>query len=172
MFTLKAVTKESLEATRFRWQAQMSRRKGEILESRYLMILDWFDRIVEKNSGNTMAYALERDSSPGYACAMLELSHARPESDQPWLKVLSIHVEPCLDVAGDDAPITELAKIAAHAIVESLGLTFEQYPAKKLKVYAEAPLNRTFLEGIVGNITITEPFTITTHGNWLVIDKS
>ncbi len=174
MFQLKRFDADIASATRKEWCHQAEKYPGEVMVSSYERLLDWVDCVVAGQENTTFAYALVREKQPDQACAILELSHARPASTEPWLKVLSIHIEPTLEVAANLGEIQkDLAKVVSNAVTESLGLTFNHYPSTKLKVYARTPLTIAFLEGVAYFIELNTDMNIevTVHGNWLIIDK-
>nr|VFK13122.1 MAG: hypothetical protein BECKLFY1418C_GA0070996_100269 [Candidatus Kentron sp. LFY] len=158
-----------LTSTRRDWMAQIERNPAEFLVGRYLSILDWTSKCIQSNGDeNTYAYAIIDSDRPNSARALLELSHARPNSDSPWLKVLSIHLEPNLDVSENDVDISIMAEISVLALKECLKLAFSTHPSDTLKVYAGTPLSLKFLRGLC------EPLkdlgvNISTHRNWLVL---
>lgn len=172
MFLFKALNKDLLDSTKQAWEEQIKSSIGDIYQQHYERILDWALRLIEGDTNSdTHMYALFPEAEENVACALLELSHARPSSDSPWLKVLNITVAPKYDVQNDHHIISDLASIAARAVTESLGLTFEQYPSRQLKVYASTPLTLAFLEGVSATMAGNIGINVTTHGNWLVIDK-
>nr|VFJ42317.1 MAG: hypothetical protein BECKFW1821A_GA0114235_100177 [Candidatus Kentron sp. FW] len=169
MLKFLEMDKSLLTSTRRDWEEQLNRDPGEFLPGRYLSILDWTTKCVDGvGDHNTYAYAIVDDSKPDSARAILELSHARPNSDSPWLKVLSIHLEPNLDVSENDVDISIMAEISILALRECLGLAFSTHPSDTLKVYAGTPLSLKFLRGL------SEPLkdvgiNVSTHRNWLVL---
>ena len=174
MFQLKQFDTDLALETRKSWCAQAQKYPGDVMVSSYERLLDWVDNVVSGEDNATFAYGLVREGQDGQACAILEFSHARPNSSEPWLKVLSIHIEPDLEVAANSGEIQkDLANVVSNAVTESLGLTFQQYPSTQLKVYARTPLTIAFLEGVAYFIELNSQMNIevTAHGNWLVINK-
>lgn len=171
MYKLLKINQDLLTNTATEWRKQIADSSGELLANRFERILDWAKKHVDGNGdNNTYVYALVRTATPDSACALLDLSHAQPHSEAPWLKVLDITVEPRLDV-NESPDIAELSSIAAAAIVETLGLTFEKHPSTQLKVYGDSPLTKDFLEGIAGAMAPTLNISVSGHNKWLVIDK-
>lgn len=174
MFEIQKFTQELLDATRDEWCKQAKQVEGDVLLTHYVRMMDWVQKVLDGECDNYIyAYALVRESSPDIACAILDISHALPNSDKPWLKVLNICIEPELDAAvslGENMIV--MGGIVAASIVESLGLTFEDHPSTQLKVHAVNPLTVEFLEGVTSvNIDDKMGLKVTTHGGWLVIDK-
>lgn len=177
MYTLKQFDADLASSTRKDWCAQAKLHPGEVMVSSYERLLDWVDDITiagDNGNGDTYAYGLVNDKKTNSACAILELSHARPNSDAPWLKVLSIHIEPRLEVNANEGGVNkDLALVVSHAISESLDLTFNHYPSTQLKIYARTPLTIEFLGSVAYFIELNSGMNIevTAHGNWLVINK-
>lgn len=122
---------------------------------------------------STMALYGVFDATNGHktAVALVTLVHARPKSDNAWLKMTSIYVEPMLDVANNEPDIKRLAWIAAVTIVGAIGLTFKGMPARELKIWANVPMTREFLTA-VSTALFDDAFELMTHGNWLVVRKN
>lgn len=172
-YQFQKIDQTVLDATREEWTRQIESNEGDLVPGHYYRILDWSESHLEgRGAQNTYIYCLTRAKAPLVACAILEISHARPKSNDPWLKVLSIHVEPDLDTGDGEINLGELAKITSRSIIESLGLTFAQHPSSQLKVYASGSLTVKFIEG-VSSVTLDsqDKLKISTHGNWLVVDK-
>lgn len=169
-FDFRKIDNKILTATAQIWEQQIDASDSDILPIHYFKTLEWARRHANGEvDPDCYVYALT-DKGKDNARAILDISHARPKSNEPWLKVLSITVEPRLDAA-NNPPSSELGDIASHSLVESLGLTF-QYPSKQLKVYGNSPLTRDFLEGIAVSMKQIPGLTVTVHGPWLVIDKT
>lgn len=174
MYSFTPFTDELIQQTRDYWCQQAKEHPAEVMVSVYERLFDWVAKLISNDDSNTHAYVLAREASPNEPCAIVELSHARPDSTAPWLKVLSIHIEPRLEVAASKGEnLQELAHVVAYAVVESLGLTFQEYPSTQLKVYASTPLTISFLEGVAGFIDLddVDSLRVSAQGNWLVIDK-
>ncbi|MET3652461.1 hypothetical protein [Dyella japonica] len=104
------------------------------------------------------------------AVALVNLVHARPQSASPWLKMVSVYVEPMLDVANNEPDIKRLAWIAAVTIVGAFELTFRVMPARELKIWANVPMTKEFLTA-VSTALFDDAFELSTHGNWIVVRK-
>nr|VFK57652.1 MAG: hypothetical protein BECKTUN1418F_GA0071002_112312 [Candidatus Kentron sp. TUN]VFK64951.1 MAG: hypothetical protein BECKTUN1418D_GA0071000_13021 [Candidatus Kentron sp. TUN]VFK65996.1 MAG: hypothetical protein BECKTUN1418E_GA0071001_111812 [Candidatus Kentron sp. TUN] len=169
MLNLSKINPELLKGTRSEWLDQIDHDPAEFLPGRYISTLDWTKKCVhDEGDGNIYAYAVVDNDRPDSARAILQLSHARPNSDSPWLKVLSIHLEPNLDISRNDEDISLIAEISIVALKGCLDLTFQEYPSNTLKLYAGTPLSLEFLRGL------SQPLKefgigISTHGNWLVL---
>ncbi|MDX5332510.1 MAG: hypothetical protein LPK58_00475 [Gammaproteobacteria bacterium] len=176
MYELKQIDAKTLEGTVARWNAQLAELADKIPSSRYTRILDWARRFVDGDGDpNTYVYALCPCGASCEAHALLEISHALPNTDAAWLKVLQIHIEPRLDVSKEEtighAAMRELARVASFALTEALGLTFDAHPSSSLKVYGATPLTLDFLEGIAAMLPDENGMNVAKKGNWLVIEK-
>lgn len=147
---------------------------GNILVSHYERILDWADKHASgKNDKNCYVYGLVCDKEDGHACAILEIAHARPGSDDPWLKVLSVYLEPRLDIGEMDVRNTDdiatIGEIMAHALTKSLGLTLKEHPSSKLKVYARTDLELNVFQFVAAEAAKDDlgGMVISIHGRWL-----
>jgi len=167
MLTFNKMTPQIAAETRDEWLKQIERDPSEFVHGRYIRILDWANNLAENSEENLYAYAITSGTNKNHAHAILELSHARPQSDAPWLKVLSIHVEPDLDVSRMPADIQMLADISVLAIKECLRLAFTAHKSETLKVYAEEPISLPFLQWITA--PLSKELTISTHNRWLVL---
>ncbi|WP_145930822.1 hypothetical protein [Acidihalobacter prosperus] len=174
-FLIKTIDQAIYDATHSVWTTQLQENEAEVPSSAYRRILEWAKRHVNgQQDKNTYCYVLSQEDKPYVACALLEISHARPQSDGPWLKVLQIHVQPKWEVSTLDEetmPLEELARLAASALVEAFGLTFEELPSCQLKVWCSTPLTKEFMQGIVLSLPATMGIKVATHGNWLVLEK-
>jgi len=172
MFSFKEVNEKIYNDTKDEWESQISSFAGDILVTHYHRYLKWAKSYIDGDrEANTYLYALTHKNKES-AVAFVELSHARPNSNAPWLKVLDIHVEPRLDTS-ENIDLHLLAKVASQAITETLGLTFKEYPSSQLKVYGTTPLNLDFLEGVASSCSLEDyRLDIKSQGNWLVINKS
>lgn len=176
MYTFCRMDTEVLQSTRIEWVRQLTAAKGQIMPAHFEGILDWVEKLISLGDDhqNQFAYCILKKEG-NYASAVLEISHARPESNSPWLKLLSIHVEPRLDIAAcnkETLPLADLAHIGSMALTESLQLTFDEHPSGQLKVYCGQALDLRFLEGVAAMMPRNLGFGFSTHGNWLVIDKA
>lgn len=91
------------------------------------------------------------------------------------LKMLDVTVCPNLNAANSEPDFAALAWISATAIMGCLRLTYQAYPCDELKVYANWPLDKQFLSAIttvmVGDPVFGAMFTVSSHGNWVVLTK-
>ena len=175
MFDCGEFNAGTFTATSKEWDQQLQALIGSLPVAHHKGILAWVEKhlVQDRADPNTYAYALMRKGQP-YACAVLEVSYAKIPGDS-WLKVLQVHTEPKLDasIAAGDEVITELSAIAAYSLVSVLGLTYQQYPCNRLKVYGRTPLTVEFLEGVAGNLTQLEglKLKIYAQAGWLIFDK-
>jgi hypothetical protein len=115
-----------------------------------------------------------RDGDKTIAAALVSVMHARPKGPDAWLKVLSVYVEPSLNVADQEPDLNKLAWIAATAILGALDLTYEAMPSNELKVWANVPMTKTFLTSVSTVLfkDAHDKFDVSSHGNWLVVKKN
>lgn len=115
--------------------------------------------------------AADADSSE--CAALVAMTHAGKNSDQPWLKVQTMYVEPALNVADQEPDFGKLAWIAATAVIGSLALTYEDMPANELKIWATVPMTKEFLTSVSTALLKdhADKFDVSGHGNWLIVRK-
>ena len=168
------------EATEKHWLEQMedfTEPEDIVLLSNYERLLDWTLKHTNgKDDG--LVYGLVNPDR-GYAQAIVELTHARPHSNSPWLKLLDIHLEPRLDVDNREEINSEYYKevfaVLTATITLSLGKTFNDHPARQLKVYGRTSEMRGLFDAFVAisneeNIPVPN-LRVKRQGRWLVFDK-
>lgn len=130
-----------------------------------------------ESEDNLHCYFLVKNGKP-FAVSILEVSHALPKSDKPWLKLLNITLQPSLLPIGDNSSETlkEAFSVLAHSITHAIDLIFHELPSKKLKIYGRTPemvslfraiISAGFLDAALDAIQLT----IKLEGNWLVLAK-
>jgi hypothetical protein len=91
------------------------------------------------------------------------------------LRMLDVTVAPDLNAANREPERSELAWIAATAIVGCLEMTYAEFPCRELKLHAGWPLDRDFLTAITtamkGNSNFGSLFEVSSHGNWILLTK-
>jgi hypothetical protein len=172
-YEFKQISADELEVAKTEWMHYVEEHIEDVSLSFYEGCFASCGLHVDGNGagdGRTAIYGVvPHDGGTPYA--LVSLAYARPQSPDAWLKVLSIYVEPSLNVAVEEPDISKLAWIAATAIVGSIGLTYNEMPAKELKVWANVPMTKEFLTAVSTATRLTDNFDISSHGNWLVIRK-
>jgi hypothetical protein len=113
------------------------------------------------------------------ASSILEVTHAMPKSDDPWLKLLNITFRPIF-LPQDTKPteiIKETIEVLIFSIVHVIELIFHEHPSTKLKIFARTPEMNNFFQMIVGLDkleTALDPLqlSIRLEGRWLVLVKN
>jgi len=169
MFHFKKLTPTLFRTTEKEWMIQIEKANGEIFASHYRQVLDRGKKSIKKQCDkNLYTYALTQKENPDLASAILEISHACPTAEAPWLKLLAINIAPSFDaVYTPDSRV--LAKIVATAITESFELTFTDCVSEQLKVYCATPFSIEFVEGVCSGIKNFDGVNFSTSGNWFVI---
>ena len=173
-YALVESTLDLIEQTTANWMQQIEESDLEVPKSRFLQVLNFAKQIAKKEVGNddAFSYAVVDESNPRVAKALLDITHARKKSHSPWLKVVQIRLEPSLDAAGTTFDPRAASKIVGVALVEAFGLTLANHPSKELKVYAEHPIDRGFLEALAANMAPLDGIEVSAHGNWLVLKNA
>lgn len=173
MFDLRVMDTGLEQATREEWSSQMQD-NPESNPIRYEQALDWARKYAhgELADKHCHSYALVR-TGEDVACALLELSHGKP-IDQ--LRMLRIHVEPNLDIAGAthqqiEGQIGDLAHLAAFGISSAINLTIDELPAQSLKVLGSTPLTIDFLEGVCPFMQDFDLLEFSVIKQWLLIRR-
>lgn len=172
------VDRELFDRTKVAWLAQLEENPENTSTTYYGAGLDYCQRTVNNE--------VETGDSPGCLCAVVEdgresavallvISHARARSESAYLKMLDIYVQPTLNLADTEPNYSELAWVAATAIVGCLELTYEDFPSQQLKVYTTLPLDKEFMSAIAtavfGQGEMADHYDLKSHGNWLVLTK-
>lgn len=178
MYRLISVNKDLADRTRSKWSEQIAARSSGILITHYERILDWADKFVTgKGDKDCFIYGLVCNDGSKHACAILEISHALPNSRKPWLKVLSVYLEPDLDVGDQDSVKSDIlgriSGILGYSLVESLKLTVKAHPSNTLKVYARSDFAKGFFEALAAEVMRSDEIPglrLSVQGRWLVFD--
>lgn len=179
MFKLLAIDKGISQETRAAWAKQIEARAEDVLASHYERILDWADKYANGTGDKyCYVYGLVRNDGSKHACAVLEISHARPRSKEPYLKVLSVYLEPNLDLGDEDkigaVMLGEIGAILAYSLTESLRLTVKEHPSTVLKVYARSDYAKGFFEALTAQLMqkgSIPGLNLVVQGRWLVFNK-
>lgn len=173
-YKFEKVSSDGLEAARTDWMGYVEANQENVSLSFYEGCFASCRGHVDGNGagdGSAAIYGVIPDKG-GAPSALVSIVHARPHSPSAWLKVLSIYVEPSLNIAETEPDVIKLAWIAATAIVGALELTYDEMPAQELKVWANVPMTKEFLTAVATAVKLSKNFDISSHGNWLVIRKS
>jgi hypothetical protein len=130
-----------------------------------------------KREKNHHCYFLVKKGNP-YASSLLEVSHALPTSDKPWLKLLNITLQPSLLQIGDNSPETlkEAFLVLAYSITHAIGLIFHEHPSTKLKIYGRTQEMVYLFKAIISTGKLDKELDALQlapklEGNWLVLAK-
>jgi len=172
------VDKALFDRTHGAWSQQLAENPANTSSTYYGAGLDYCRRVVsgEKvfaDGGGCLCAVVEEGRDT--ATALLIVSHAKAQSDEPFLKMLDVYVQPNLNLANAEPNYPELAWIAATAIVGCLGLTYKDFPSRQLKVHTAFPLDRDFMVSLMAVFFTqkdwAENYEVNMHGSWLVLDK-
>ena len=165
------------QATLEQWraEAQALGDEGVFLSFDVEQRLNGLKQLTESED-NLHCYFLVKNGKP-FAVSILEVSHALPKSDKPWLKLLNITLQPSLLPIGDNSSeiLKEAFSVLAHSITHAIDLIFTK-SFKKLKIYGRTPemvslfraiISAGFLDAALDAIQLT----IKLEGNWLVLAK-
>jgi hypothetical protein len=171
-FEFRQVTADCLSATEQHWMSYVDANSENVNRVFYESCFTHSrGHMQDGQSGDSKAalYGVFDDiNGVKTAVALVHLVHARPQSQQPWLKMLSVYVEPMLDAANNDPDINKLAWIAATIVVGAFELTFKVMPAKELKIWSNVPMTKEFLTA-VSTALFNDHLEFSVHGNWFVV---
>lgn len=175
---VESVDQHLFDRTRGAWDAQLKANPENTSEPLYAANLAYVERVIKgevltADGGGCVCAVMENGNE--FASALIVVSHAKAKSDNPHLKMLNLYVQPDLNLADSEPNYVELAWIASTAIIGCIGLTYEAYPSKELKIYSAFPLDREFLTrlstAMMTDRNLSENFEVSMHGNWLVVSK-
>jgi hypothetical protein len=183
MLRAQEFNRQLLESTRAAWNQQVAS-VGDYDESVYAgeydLILSWVSEVLNDDGGEhkySHAYGLVPDDGD-HAKAILKLTHARPHSNEPWLKVLNIYLEPKIDVRDrqeiSEEQIRNAERCLSRSITESLRLTHDDLPAESLKIYGRGEKMQAYLDRIIANLPEgddTPDVESKRYGAWLEIEN-
>ncbi len=175
-YNIKLSESSLFEKSKSEWVSQA----GQLNDDVGVMIVDdvigIFDGV---NDDPNTTYFLVKNGA-NYGCAILKILHAMPQSDDSWLKLLKIHLEPRLNL--DDKNYTtvgdaeELIEVLAWSIIESIQLIFIS-DVKKLKIYGRTPIMSLMFSALLAQenlkITLSDMgLSARSEGRWLVVEKN
>jgi len=113
-----------------------------------------------------------------FASSLLEVAHAMPNSSNPWLKLLDITLQPSLlPLEGKTTEaLKETFLVLGQSIVHVIGLTFDEHPSTKLKIYGRTAEMRNLFAAIISTGILDSALealhlSAALEGNWLVLTK-
>lgn len=175
-----SVDRYLFNTTRGAWQAQLEEFSENTSQTFYSAGLEYLERAINayggvfSPDGGGCVCAVIEDGNE-HASALIVVSHARARSDDAFLKMLNVYVQPSLNLADVSPNLAELAWIAATSIIGCLGMTYEQYPSRQLKIHTGVPLDKEFLTAVttamLGNKDFEENYEVDGHGTWIVVTK-
>lgn len=168
------------------WNATLAQWKAEALsvgEEGVFLAADYERQLVGRkqlveSEKNIHCYFLVKDGSL-FASSLLEISYAMPESENAWLKLLNITLQPSLFLALERKTldgISEAYPVIAHSIIHVLTLTFKEHPSKVLKIFGRTEEIRGLFVlivsgGILNSALEMLGLSVKLEGNWLVLTK-
>lgn len=135
-------------------------------------------KLQAEREANLHCYFLVKNGT-SVASSVLEVSHAMPASQDPWLKLLNISFRPIF-LPQESKPteiIKETIEVLVFSIAHVIELIFHEHPSTKLKIFARTPEMYSFFQVIVGTEkldTVLDPLqlSIKLEGKWLVLEKN
>lgn len=166
----KRFDEELFDRTKAEWSRQLEAHSDDIYQPYYQQKIDWAEKRLNDDTGSLHVYAITSQELGNHAVAIIELNHAMPKSDNGWLKMMSMTVQPIFDVSVGQADNHTLAIIAARCITESYGLIFNEHPSATLKVVGNNSISIDFLKAIATTLQDLK-IKAYTQGQWLVIER-
>jgi hypothetical protein len=180
MFSHIPITNEDCwKATLDQWtiEAQARGDEGVFLASEIENYLRGLKQLTEREK-NLHSYFMVKKGVP-YASSIIEVSHALPQSDKPWLKLLNLTLRPGLLPKGDDSEeiLKEGFSVIAFSVTHAVELIFHELPATKLKIYGRTTEMISFFKGIISSGFLDAALdainlNMKIESNWLVIAKN
>lgn len=169
------VSTELFDVTKGAWLAQIDCNSENVSATSYNAALEYTERTahgqVNMGDGGGCLCAVVEEGAE-YASALLVVSHAKARSET---RMLDVYVQPNLNLADSEPNYAALAWIAACAIVGCLGLTYDVFPSKQLKIHTAFPLDAQFMIAITTAIFSVDKYSshydVKSHGNWLMVTK-
>jgi hypothetical protein len=131
-----------------------------------------------ENEKDLHCYFLVKNGN-NFASSILEVSHALPKSNKPWLKLLDISLQPSLlPVEGKEyTALKEAFLVSAYSISHAIGLIFNELPSKELKVYGRTPEMKNLFTAIVSTTELDQALdlfqlSIRLEGSWLILERN
>lgn len=172
------IDQQLFDVTRGAWQSQLSENPENTSEAYYTAGLTFLQTVIgggafgADNKGCVCAVVEDGNS---FAAALIVVSHAKAKTTDAYLKMLDVYVQPTLNLADAGPNYAELAWIASTAIIGGLGLTYETFPSKQLKIHTVFPLDKGFFIAITTAMMQQREFAanydVSYHANWLVVNK-
>jgi len=173
-FTFREVDNACLDLTHEAWMSFIQSNEENVSSRTYEAFLASSRKSIPGNAPQgdspTALYGVFSDGA-AVASALVTLVHARPKSQNPWLKLMDVYVEPSLDVAQAEPNVGQLAWIAATAVTGALALTYDVMGAKELKIWANVPMTKEFVTA-VSTALFDGAFVVGSHGNWLIVTRN
>ena len=175
-YEMKKVDTALFETTKTEWERQAGCLGdiGLLIQSDIGRVFQWV------KSNNLHNYALVREGC-AYASAIIEITHALPNSETPYLKVLDIKLEPNLNLEiqdqEDESVLKQIFDVQMYALIYSITLIFSELPSTKLKIYGRTDLMVGMFNGVISAGKIDDTLsklglTIRRESKWLVIDRA
>ena len=134
-------------------------------------------KLQSEREENLHCYFLVKNGNR-FASSVLEVSHALPNSDKPWLKLLNITLCPSLQPPYKAVEaLKEAFSVLVHSITHVVELIFHEHPSKELKIYGRTPEMVSLFEGVVSSGILDTPLdalqlSIRIESKWLVLSRA
>lgn len=120
------------------------------------------------------------ENGQNVASSLIEVVHAMPRSDKPWLKLLDIDLKPslvaacCDDVDGE--ALRKAARVLGTSIAHAIGLIFSDLPSRELKVYGRTSEMMMLFRAIVSmgsldSVLESAGLSVRLESKWLVLAR-
>ena len=122
-------------------------------------------------------YFLVKDGED-FASSLIEVSHAMPRSENPWLKLFNITLRPYLlpSIDGNVNNLTDTLRVITFSITHTLELMFKDHEAQKLKIFGRTTEMIIYFQIVAEGGHLDEILDILhleakIEGRWLVLSK-
>lgn len=140
---------------------------------RYEQDLAYFERVVSGAASQGTCYVSGvKDEASGAYRALITVSHNKPKSDSPYLKVLDLTLEPTL--AAEDAQKSKITVgwVLATAMVGCLDLAGRNMPSREVKFFLNRTADKDLLlatsSALAGLREFSDVLDVDGHGSWVV----
>lgn len=166
------------DVTEQAWKQQVAENPGNSSDTYYNAALNYCRGVVDHSKTNgdgDVCVCSVVQEEQAHASALMVVSHAFAKTMNPHLKMLSLYVQPSLNLADREPNAPVLALIAACCIIGALELTYDTYPAEVLKIHTAFPLDAAFMTAVTTAILagseLLKGVTVVSQGAWIVVTK-
>ncbi len=177
-YAFEEVENEHLDATERSWQAQLERLDYALPPSRFLHVISAArQRLNEEmpvaGRGDVGWYGVFDGNEPLVARALIEVSYARPQRDNAWLKMLSMRAEPDLDEGSaeeESLRIRRIQGVMTEALKGALYLSNTSMQTSTVKIWCDDIAQVQFYEMLGTHLGTEASIRIERHGaRWVVL---